>query len=135
MIRRPPRSTRTDTLFPYTTLFRSRFRCPSSAGRHLTCDFRRRLLDLEEVGTDVGGQNLAGEFDRDRWSIPVQVREQSGLDAGEVVELRIPPDLDGGREGTDETVGEKDSEDGSAHCAAVHGSKEFRPQHGREVGG
>src|SRR3546814_5571414 len=29
MIRRPPRSTRTDTLFPYTTLFRS--------GRHGTC--------------------------------------------------------------------------------------------------
>src|SRR3546814_7082789 len=32
MIRRPPRSTRTDTLFPYTTLFRSRARmtvaCP-----------------------------------------------------------------------------------------------------------
>src|SRR3546814_307041 len=26
MIRRPPRSTRTDTLFPYTTLFRSLFR-------------------------------------------------------------------------------------------------------------
>src|SRR3546814_5717472 len=26
MIRRPPRSTRTDTLFPYTTLFRSKFR-------------------------------------------------------------------------------------------------------------
>src|SRR3546814_308542 len=27
MIRRPPRSTRTDTLFPYTTRFRSRQRC------------------------------------------------------------------------------------------------------------
>src|SRR3546814_3393994 len=27
MIRRPPRSTRTDTLFPYTTLFRSRDQC------------------------------------------------------------------------------------------------------------
>src|SRR3546814_16754887 len=26
MTRRPPRSTRTDTLFPYTTLFRSHFR-------------------------------------------------------------------------------------------------------------
>src|SRR3546814_2446736 len=26
MIRRPPRSTRTDTLFPYTTLFRSNLR-------------------------------------------------------------------------------------------------------------
>src|SRR3546814_3209410 len=25
MIRRPPRSTRTDTLFPYTTLFRSQY--------------------------------------------------------------------------------------------------------------
>src|SRR3546814_7563395 len=29
MIRRPPRSTRTDTLFPYTTLFRSRARLPT----------------------------------------------------------------------------------------------------------
>src|SRR3546814_3365345 len=28
MIRRPPRSTRTDTLFPYTTLFRSTLPCP-----------------------------------------------------------------------------------------------------------
>src|SRR3546814_5663471 len=31
MIRRPPRSTRTDTLFPYTTLFRSR--APEESGR------------------------------------------------------------------------------------------------------
>src|SRR3546814_10301552 len=30
MIRRPPRSTRTDTLFPYTTLFRSQ---PHTCGR------------------------------------------------------------------------------------------------------
>src|SRR3546814_16765201 len=29
MIRRPPRSTRTDTLFPYTTLFRSRASVPA----------------------------------------------------------------------------------------------------------
>src|SRR3546814_9200801 len=28
MIRRPPRSTRTDTLFPYTTLFRSHLPAP-----------------------------------------------------------------------------------------------------------
>src|SRR3546814_3419543 len=36
MIRRPPRSTRSDTLFPYTTLFRSRGeqqrRCPAFIG-------------------------------------------------------------------------------------------------------
>src|SRR3546814_16583761 len=35
MIRRPPRSTRTDTLFPYTTLFRSdRFRVGRARRRH-----------------------------------------------------------------------------------------------------
>src|SRR3546814_15254278 len=32
MIRRPPRSTRTDTLFPYTTLFRSDARVHRSGG-------------------------------------------------------------------------------------------------------
>src|SRR3546814_2919913 len=34
MIRRPPRSTRTDTLFPYTTLFRSSVRCSSETRNH-----------------------------------------------------------------------------------------------------
>src|SRR3546814_2623479 len=34
MIRRPPRSTRTDTLFPYTTLFRSRLRPSTIACAH-----------------------------------------------------------------------------------------------------
>src|SRR3546814_964303 len=38
MIRRPPRSTRTDTLFPYTTLFRSR-RC--RCGRECPCGSAR----------------------------------------------------------------------------------------------
>src|SRR3546814_4245863 len=32
MIRRPPRSTRTDTLFPYTTLFRSMVLIPARGG-------------------------------------------------------------------------------------------------------
>src|SRR3546814_2635807 len=39
MIRRPPRSTRTDTLFPYTTLFRSLRDCAAiieAHDRHLT---------------------------------------------------------------------------------------------------
>src|SRR3546814_7091651 len=35
MIRRPPRSTRTDTLFPYTTLFRSEDARPCGAGGSL----------------------------------------------------------------------------------------------------
>src|SRR3546814_12083056 len=40
MIRRPPRSTRTDTLFPYTTLFRS-YRVAAYAGRAGRPLFRR----------------------------------------------------------------------------------------------
>src|SRR3546814_14040142 len=47
MIRRPPRSTRTDTLFPYTTLFRSSAR-PVFLGI---------LRDLE-TGRMVPGQRL-----------------------------------------------------------------------------
>src|SRR3546814_4475224 len=45
MIRRPPRSTRTDTLFPYTTLFRSRWQRVGKAwaGRRIT-DKREPIL-------------------------------------------------------------------------------------------
>src|SRR3546814_997792 len=43
MIRRPPRSKRTDTLFPYTTLFRSRaFRNPHD-------DVLRQILGFREI--------------------------------------------------------------------------------------
>src|SRR3546814_11088326 len=38
MIRRPPRSTRTDTLFPYTTLFRSRLACQAPIGGEIKKD-------------------------------------------------------------------------------------------------
>src|SRR3546814_20097310 len=40
MIRRPPRSTRTDTLFPYTTLFRSRHRQQHRDPEHWSADAR-----------------------------------------------------------------------------------------------
>src|SRR3546814_3813722 len=48
MIRRPPRSTRTDTLFPYTTLFRSRARLCANDGvnRHKV---RRAMKGLVEI--------------------------------------------------------------------------------------
>src|SRR3546814_17077639 len=39
MIRRPPRSTRTDTLFPYTTLFRSPETLPEADGPLTTSVF------------------------------------------------------------------------------------------------
>src|SRR3546814_2187318 len=50
MIRRPPRSTRTDTLFPYTTLFRSDRRL-----RHLEEQQRRqREPDHEGIEAEIG---------------------------------------------------------------------------------
>src|SRR3546814_5769483 len=43
MIRRPPRSTRTDTLFPYTTLFRSvRAGRPAVVGQSARFDYSSR---------------------------------------------------------------------------------------------
>src|SRR3546814_3352540 len=45
MIRRPPRSTRTDTLFPYTTLFRS-----AHVGRRKhTREQHRQVSRLEDI--------------------------------------------------------------------------------------
>src|SRR3546814_5437917 len=49
MIRRPPRSTRTDTLFPYTTLFRS-----------------RRARRRDGLGAQPGRQQGEGHGDGDR---------------------------------------------------------------------
>src|SRR3546814_2602994 len=48
MIRRPPRSTRTDTLFPYTTLFRS-----SSSSALRMPDFADVVLDAPDELVDV----------------------------------------------------------------------------------
>src|SRR3546814_9301218 len=78
MIRRPPRSTRTDTLFPYTTLFRSVVAVgPAAAGE---CDRHRkrqrdpentRLLIVEHIGVDraepeieIGEQRRLGDLDQ-----------------------------------------------------------------------
>src|SRR3546814_3592972 len=45
MIRRPPRSTRTDTLFPYTTLFRSAVLKPhAQSSRHTRPPMARKKL-------------------------------------------------------------------------------------------
>src|SRR3546814_6754297 len=44
MIRRPPSSTRTDTLFPYTTLFRSRPAGRADHSRSRVCAIRPRRI-------------------------------------------------------------------------------------------
>src|SRR3546814_19768991 len=59
MIRRPPRSTRTDTLFPYTTLFRSN---PSHSRHHCAMEkqYDRKYFDRWYRGGGIGGrQRLA----------------------------------------------------------------------------
>src|SRR3546814_17100021 len=49
MIRRPPRSTRTDTLFPYTTLFRSQADARLWPGRRARMRRRPALLPLQRL--------------------------------------------------------------------------------------
>src|SRR3546814_2798389 len=57
MIRRPPRSTRTDTLFPYTTLFRS------ALSKDFEAKWKGRLADAAgKSGAEGIGQALA-EFE------------------------------------------------------------------------
>src|SRR3546814_14363133 len=51
MIRRPPRSTRTDTLFPYTTLFRSHVQS--------VVERRNTIPILSNVLLEADGEHLA----------------------------------------------------------------------------
>src|SRR3546814_2916284 len=74
MIRRPPRSTRTDTLFPYTTLFRARTRrgcaMAEQTGREPASAFADRLRARFE-GAEVDVAMPRGEvgivFAPDAW--------------------------------------------------------------------
>src|SRR3546814_9855096 len=67
MIRRPPRSTRTDSLFPYTTLFRS-----------TRADLRRHRRDRRRVA-DRDQRNLPHQHRRHR---PLQWHRHGGDDLG-----------------------------------------------------
>src|SRR3546814_18251892 len=59
MIRRPPRSTRTDTLFPYTTLFRSLRRRMGADSRWGYNRWQiQLLLILGDSGKEVLGDSL-----------------------------------------------------------------------------
>src|SRR3546814_13373081 len=64
MIRRPPRSTRTATLFPYTTLFRSRYTWSLAEASTLGDSRARNLLLDKATIPSVPPSSLANEFDR-----------------------------------------------------------------------
>src|SRR3546814_14428223 len=57
MIRRPPRSTRTDTLFPYTTLFRSAAPAagqPASSEAFAVLRHARRIWAVAAIHAELG---------------------------------------------------------------------------------
>src|SRR3546814_8574887 len=63
MIRRPPRSTRTDTLFPYTTLFRSH---PDPAARPfagVVDEIAEHLLEVLPLAAE-GGAGVSRHLER-----------------------------------------------------------------------
>src|SRR3546814_18378509 len=73
MTRRPPRSTRTDTLFPYTTLFRS-ILAPEGAPERL--NDRATLWNEVEAGEKRKDAQLAREVE---FSIPRELNQQQGI--------------------------------------------------------
>src|SRR3546814_21009139 len=68
MVRRPPRSTRTDTLFPYTTLFRARVGKSDLGGRLLTTSDPQEAAEI--------AQEL-GRLNEERRAIEAAVLEQA----------------------------------------------------------
>src|SRR3546814_8188689 len=70
MIRHPPRSTRTDTLFPYTTLFRSKLCVTSESRRRSTKSlsvrphFSDTILNLTRL-TPLGEATALSSFEPD----------------------------------------------------------------------
>src|SRR3546814_11655124 len=79
MIRRPPRSTRTDTLFPYTTLFRS---TPCGMVVVLEGGLRRgsgqQQQDEHQVGNGWAGRQGERMHDQLHGARPVAMNVQAG---------------------------------------------------------
>src|SRR3546814_1315211 len=95
MIRHPPRSTRTDTLFPYTTLFRSdadRFERFDAVPPHIwqikrIAGFERRFA---RVAPRLGEARVAVEVGRERVdhadrSAGRRQLERAGIEVGELI--------------------------------------------------
>src|SRR3546814_14325965 len=98
MIRRPPRSTRTDTLFPYTTLFRS-----TRTGAALNLG-RRRRVDLAHHQLAVLDGETHAPFDKVERGVAEHVVApplhhldafaRAGGEGFEIVAARDPPRRD-----------------------------------------
>src|SRR3546814_14484976 len=76
MIRRPPRSTRTDTLFPYTTLFRSAILDRASAS--LPARSRTGLIGRNGAGKSTLMKAMIGQIEADEGGIEMPRRTRLG---------------------------------------------------------
>src|SRR3546814_1146429 len=76
MIRRPPRSTRTDTLFPYTTLFRSHYFDAKEASLDFAKALRGALLLVQDYKL---GRPLGAAPDAERATRAESWRSQRSL--------------------------------------------------------
>src|SRR3546814_8312378 len=99
MIRRPPRSTRTDTLFPYTTLFRSpRGDLPQDRDRHQRASRSAdRIVSADPVETVWQGKFIAtkrqGKWEYAARARGIQAAVILAIDAGDVIlveQYRVP---------------------------------------------
>src|SRR3546814_12669470 len=74
MIRRPPRSTRTDTLFPYTTLFRSDLDLEKMQDDYFVLNARVGLRGPDDGwGIELWAQNLLDEnYQQVAFDAPIQ---------------------------------------------------------------
>src|SRR3546814_16297731 len=66
MILRPPRSTRTDTLFPYTALFRSRGKLHFVAGEMDDFYLNLAVYRFQEMIAEVAGKDYPIRFEYGR---------------------------------------------------------------------
>src|SRR3546814_11573996 len=103
MIRRPPRSTRTDTLFPYTTLFRSAQRAPvRAAQRDGVADAAvlgggRAIVDRKAVSLDRHPDRVAAVDDRRRgFGGACRNRARNRIGAARPLHTYAPADPKGG---------------------------------------
>src|SRR3546814_12894109 len=94
MIRRPPRSTRTDTLFPYTTLFRSRR--GEDLGFQAEAVAMARALAVTTYRSDAEfSRRFAGSPERQGgcWRLPVEAISAAVISARVLVSILDLPKI------------------------------------------
>src|SRR3546814_19742331 len=92
MSRRPPRSTRTDTLFPYTTLFRSEVSMNGGEVAVVLAEGKVRVEEVEKAGngTDMTPGRQLVITDR-RWTMSnVDVKKETGWTEGRLIFMHDP---------------------------------------------